>query len=56
MGALDELACPVCNSDLPMAGDERLGDELYCTYCSSVSRLTGKPGSDPSTWDVEEDN
>jgi hypothetical protein len=53
--ATRDLSCPVCNADLPLAGDERLGDDLYCTYCGAVSILRGKPGSDPSTWEPEED-
>jgi hypothetical protein len=53
--ATRDLSCPVCNADLPLAGDERLGDDVYCTYCGAVSILCGKPGSDPSTWQPEED-
>ena len=23
--------CPICNSDLPMGGDERQGEEIFCS-------------------------
>jgi hypothetical protein len=50
-----ELACPICNADLPLAGDERLGENVFCTYCGAPSILVGKDPNDPSDWDVEED-
>ena len=39
-----ELSCPICSADLPLAGDERKGDEVFCTYCGAPSRLLGNPG------------
>lgn len=39
--ARHEVPCPVCQADLPLAGDERKGDEVYCTYCGAPCRLTG---------------
>lgn len=50
-----ELACPVCNADLPLAGDETLGDDVYCTYCGAPGILVGRDRHDPETWEVEED-
>ena len=50
-----ELPCPICNADLPLAGDERLGDDVYCTYCGAPSVLVGRDKDDPDTWDLEED-
>ena len=32
-------SCPVCNADVPMSGDERTGDVVYCTYCEAPLRL-----------------
>jgi hypothetical protein len=49
-----DLSCPVCNADLPLAGDEGLGDDVYCTYCGAPCKLTKKRGS-PDELDVEED-
>jgi DNA-directed RNA polymerase subunit RPC12/RpoP len=41
--AIKDLSCPICNADLPLNGDERKGDEIFCTYCGSPSRLMVKP-------------
>lgn len=38
-----ELTCPVCNADLPLAGDERPGDEVFCSYCGAPCLLKGSP-------------
>ena len=49
------LACPVCQADLPLAGDERPGDEVTCACCGAPCRITGRPDGDPKDWDAEED-
>jgi hypothetical protein len=41
--AIRDLSCPICNADLPLNGDERQGDEIFCTYCGAPSRLTVRP-------------
>jgi hypothetical protein len=38
-----ELTCPICQADVPLAGDEMPGDEVYCTYCGAPSILSGDP-------------
>lgn len=48
-----ELSCPVCNADFPLAGDERKGDEVYCSYCRAPCKLTADP--DDENCEVEED-
>jgi transcription elongation factor Elf1 len=48
-----DLSCPVCSADLPLAGDEKTGDEAYCSYCGAPCRLTADAGSEDC--DVEED-
>jgi hypothetical protein len=48
-----ELECPVCSADLPLSGDERKGDEVFCTFCGSPCRLTENPKSPEC--DLEED-
>jgi predicted amidophosphoribosyltransferase len=50
-----ELSCPVCNADLPLAGDERVGDDVYCSYCGAPLVLRGKPGADFEDMEPEED-
>ena len=46
-----ELSCPICQADIPLAGDERPGDEFYCTCCGAPGLFTGKP----EELEVEED-
>lgn len=32
--------CPICDADVPMSGDESLGDVVYCTYCEAPLRFS----------------
>jgi hypothetical protein len=50
---MGELSCPVCCADLPLAGDEKAGEEVFCTYCNAPCRLTAAAGSEDC--EVEED-
>jgi hypothetical protein len=49
-----DLTCPICQADVPLAGDEKPGDEIACLYCGAPCRLAGEP-DDESGWDLEED-
>ena len=49
-----ELSCPICNADVPMAGDEKPGEEVFCTYCRAPLTLKGSR-EDPSEMELEED-
>jgi hypothetical protein len=51
---LPEFTCPICNADVPIAGDERPGDDVFCTYCSAPCVIKGE-SEDPSEWELEED-
>jgi len=55
--ATKDLSCPICNADLPLNGDERVGDEIFCTYCGSPCRLTVRPNrkEDRDEYMAEED-
>jgi hypothetical protein len=56
--AIKDLSCPVCNADLPLTGDEHVGDEIFCTYCGAPCRLMVKPkkGKDQADeYQAEED-
>jgi hypothetical protein len=55
--ATKDLSCPICNADLPLNGDERQGDEIFCTYCGAPSRLALKPKKmdAPDEYMAEED-
>ncbi len=37
--ATTEMECPVCEGNVPLNGDERDGDEIYCGYCGVTSQL-----------------
>jgi hypothetical protein len=41
-----DLTCPVCQADLPLAGDEKKGDEVYCGYCHSPAILSADAGTE----------
>ena len=38
--ATREPACPICDADLPLDGDEKKGDQVFCGYCGAPCRLT----------------
>lgn len=48
-----DLSCPVCSADFPLTGDERAGEEVYCTYCGAPCKLTKAAAEDDCK--VEED-
>jgi len=52
--ATRDLTCPVCQADIPLGGDERPGDEIFCAYCSAPCRIA-KSGDDESELEAEED-
>jgi hypothetical protein len=55
--ASKDLSCPICNADLPLNGDERKGDEIFCTYCGTPCRLAVNPkkNDDQDEYMAEED-
>jgi uncharacterized Zn-finger protein len=40
---LVELSCPICDADFALGGDEKPGDEVFCSFCGSPCRLKGDP-------------
>lgn len=48
-----EVVCPICNADLPLSGDERSGEEVFCTVCGAPCILKGNPGDEE--FEAEED-
>jgi hypothetical protein len=50
-----DLTCPVCTADIPLSGDEKKGDEVFCTFCGAPCRIAGKAGSDDEEFALEED-
>ena len=57
--AIPDLTCPVCSADLPLTGDEKRGDEVFCVFCGAPCRLQIKPKSndkdDGDEYSAEED-
>jgi hypothetical protein len=49
-----EIECPICNADVPLTGDEKKGDEVFCTYCGAPLRLAGK-GDEYDEAELEDD-
>ncbi|UCF30797.1 MAG: hypothetical protein JSV26_12260 [bacterium] len=39
---MPEIACPVCNADISLDGDEHDGDTVFCSYCTSPLRIVVK--------------
>ena len=50
-----DLSCPICSADLPLAGDERKGDEVFCTFCGAPFRLQKTMKDDEEEISLEED-
>jgi uncharacterized Zn-finger protein len=41
-----ELSCPICSADFALGGDEKSGEEVFCSYCGAPCRLNGDLTSD----------
>jgi hypothetical protein len=48
-----ELSCPICTADFPLTGDEKKGDEVFCSFCGAPGHLTASP--DEEDCEIEED-
>ena len=51
---MGSLSCSICSADLLLAGDERPGDEVFCTYCGTPYRVKRGHTAD-SEAEVEEE-
>ncbi len=38
-GSYSYLTCPMCDVEIPMAGDEKVGESVYCPYCQTPLAL-----------------
>jgi uncharacterized Zn finger protein (UPF0148 family) len=34
-------SCPICDADVPLSGDEKAGEEVYCPYCRAPLHVKG---------------
>ncbi len=48
-----ELNCPICTADFPLTGEEKKGDEVFCSFCGAPGKLTAGPDEDDC--EIEED-
>ncbi len=35
-----DIACPTCDSPLVLEGTEAVGDEVFCSYCGAVYKVS----------------
>ncbi|MCK4739027.1 MAG: lysine biosynthesis protein LysW [Deltaproteobacteria bacterium] len=48
------MNCPMCDCELPMGGDEKVGEEISCPYCETPLKLR-KSKKDEDKLILEED-
>ena len=51
--AQHEITCPICQADMPLGGDEKPGDEFFCSCCGAPGIIAQKGSSEEL--EVEED-
>ena len=49
------LECPLCSVEIPLSGDESVGEELSCPYCQSPLLLRMKKENEKDILYLEED-
>ena len=48
-----EIDCPSCDAVILLAGDEKNGDQVFCSYCGSP--FIFKKGKSDEGFEIEED-
>ena len=43
---MKDYKCPVCDADLTLEGNEKTGDAVYCSYCSSTIKVYAARGTE----------
>ena len=51
--AQHEITCPICQADMPLGGDEKPGDEFFCSCCGAPGIIAKKDHGEEL--EVEED-
>ncbi len=50
------LSCPICDAELVLAGDERAGDSVVCTFCGAPFVVSRVPhAGEDAAMELEED-
>ncbi|MBI5559831.1 MAG: hypothetical protein HY883_00970 [Deltaproteobacteria bacterium] len=39
MAETSALLCPLCDCEVMLDGDEKIGDQIYCAYCEAPLKL-----------------
>jgi hypothetical protein len=42
----NETNCPTCSAEIPLSGDEKSGEEIFCTVCGVPALLRGDADGD----------
>lgn len=45
-GTIQYLTCPMCDAEIPVSGDEKVGESIYCPYCQIPLRLRKRKGTE----------
>ena len=48
-----DVSCPICSADIPVSGDEKPGEDIYCTYCGAPFTVVAK--DDEGLLELEDD-
>lgn len=51
----NELECPICDADIPLDGDEKPGDIIFCSYCNMPLKMVKKKDKWALIDDIEEE-
>lgn len=49
------LECPLCDVEIPMSGDESVGEQIACPYCQSPLLLKRRKEQEKDVLYLEED-
>jgi len=33
------MTCPMCEAEIPLSGDEKIGEQIFCVYCQMPLKL-----------------
>jgi DNA-directed RNA polymerase subunit RPC12/RpoP len=50
-----EATCPVCNANIPINDDDRVGNFVYCSYCNTQLLVKKDKDEENEEVEVEED-
>lgn len=48
-----ETSCPICTANVPLEEDDRVGDQVFCSFCGTRMRITRVKVIDDKKSEVE---